>query len=121
MALETLKDVKEIGGVEIAHLPAAIPKDEYLELIKNKFIVHGEENNTIIFKIQDGPIKENGLNGCQVSDMVAVANHIFKGLDAKFPSQYNKVTTGALDIALEAQDMRTKDRERRNVEGKSLQ
>ena len=117
MALETLDDVSKIGEVEIAHLDSAIPKEEYLELIKSKFIIHGKENNTIIFKIQDGPIKENGLNGCQVSDMVAVARHIIGELDSKYPCNENKMTLHSLDRALEFQDLRTKNREQRNVEG----
>lgn len=119
MALETLRGVDKINGVEVAHLDSAIPKEEYLELIKNKFIVHGKENNTLIFKIQDGPIKEAGLNGCQVTDMIAVAKHIISGLDEKFPCNENKATIHHLDRALEMQDLRTKNREAREVEGTS--
>jgi hypothetical protein len=117
MALETLEGVDKINDVDIAHLDSAIPKEEYLELIKNKFIIHGKENNTVIFKIQDGPIKESGLNGCQVSDMIAVAKHIISGLNDKFPCDENKVTLYHLSKALEAQEARTKNRETRGVEG----
>lgn len=119
MALETLSGVEKLNGVEIAHLDSAIPKEEYLELIKGKFIIHGKENNTLIFKIQDGPIKEVGLNGCQVTDMIAVAKHIISGLDDKFPCNENKMTIHYLERALEHQKLRTENREERGVEGTS--
>lgn len=119
MALETLKDVKEIGGFKIAHLEKAIPKDEYLELIKSTFIIHGKENNTLIFKIQDGPIKENGVNGCQVTDALRVLIHIYEGLQKKFPCAENQKTINKLKEGLFWQDERTKDRKARGVEGTS--
>ena len=117
MALETLNGVESILGEDVLHLEAAIPKEEYLELIKNKFIVHGKENNTVIFKIQDGPIKENGKNGCQVDHMIATAQTILKGLNENFPSTFNETAINGLQIALTAMEARRTDRELRNVEG----
>lgn len=113
MALETLNGVKNINGVDIAHLPAAIPKEEYLELIKNKFIIHGEENNTLIFKIQNGPIKENGINGCQVTDIIAVTKFIYEELNNSYPSTENTVSIALLKQVLALQELRTENREQR--------
>lgn len=112
MALETLKGVKEINGVNI---------DETADTSTgtNCYVGVNHETNTIGFKIQNGPIKENGKNGCQVVDMIAVAKHMLEELNKKFPCRENAVTITKLDEALMWQEKRTKDREKRNVEGTS--
>lgn len=117
MALETLDNIVEVGGFEIAHLDEAISKEEYLNLIKDKFIIHGRENNTIAFKIQNGPIMENGLNGCQVQTMIEVSLLILSKLNNKFPCKENQETIDHLKAAIEAQVKRTTDRFEREVEG----
>jgi len=77
------------------------------------------ENDTLSFKIQDGPVKEAGLNGCQVTDIIEVAKMIIEGLNKDFPCRENAVTIMKLEEALMWQGKRTADRERRNVEGHS--
>lgn len=121
MALETLNGITEIGGVKIVHLPKSIPREEYLELIKESFIIHGEDNNTITFKIQNGPIGEVGVNGCQVTDMLAVIQRIYQELDNKFHCHENEMTVLSCGQGLAWQNARTKNREARGVEGKSAQ
>ncbi|NBK25836.1 MAG: hypothetical protein EOM68_27960 [Spirochaetia bacterium] len=75
------------------------------------------EANTISFRIQNGPIKEVGVNGCQVDTLIHAAKKILEGLDAKFPSEYNKLAINKLDMALCHLAERTRDREVRGVEG----
>ena len=79
------------------------------------------ESNLISFKIQNGPIKENGKNGCQVTALIEAAKIIIGKLNHQYYSPFNDRTLYHLDSALDAQAARTKDRENRNVEGKSLQ
>lgn len=115
MALETMSNVKEINGVKIAeykHIENGYGKpDEYIWV--------RQPQNTIEFTIQNGPIKEVGVNGCQVTDMIAVARHIINNLNQKFPCRENAMTVTKLDEALMWQQKRTEDREARNVEGKN--
>ncbi len=129
MALETLKGVTEIGGygavvhtvrlLSLSGQPMAFhemashkPKDE-----PSIFIDHAQ--NALLFKIQNGPVKENGVNGCQVDTLIHAAKKIIEGLNEKFPSSYNRGAINCLEMAITELEARTKDREERNVEGKS--
>lgn len=131
MAIKTLKNVKEIGGFKVGNAEELIKirtsfpgtqseredaMDKYcIEhpiIIDNKF-------NMIAFTLQDGPIKEVGVNGCQVDTIIEAAKKILNGLDAKFPSEYNKTAINNLDLAIKELQQRTKDREKRGVEGMS--
>ena len=111
MALETLKGVEEIGGFKVAHYPD--------HRMNKTFIAVIAPASTITFKIQDGPIKENGVNGCQVDTLIHAARDILNGLNAKFPSSYNRGAIDNLDLAIRHLEERTKDREARGVEGHS--
>jgi len=75
------------------------------------------EGNTITFTIQDGPVKEAGINGCQIDDMIEVARDIITGFNAKFPCRENALIITKLDEALLWSLKRKLDREKRNVEG----
>lgn len=131
MALETLRGVKFInneGIVVMDDLKEANPemfnengsmKYEIFEkdIRPNKFIYVRNDVNSLSFTIQNGPIKENGKNGCQVVDVIAVAKHIIEKLNKEFPCRENSMTITKLDEALMWQEKRTKDRQDRNVEG----
>lgn len=115
MCLETLNGVSEIGGFKVCHKYlngesiAMVGIDQYIEV--------DHEDNSISFTIQDDPVKEKGLNGCQVLTMIQTAKLIIEKLNEKFPCVYNSNTIARLNEAIEWQEMRTKDREKRNVEG----
>lgn len=111
MALETLKGVTEIGGFPVKRIEWNQPKDNYIEI--------NDPSNAITFKIQDGPIKEMGLNGCQVDTMIEVAKKIVEGLNARFPCRENAMILTKLDEALMWSAKRKDDREKRGVEGMS--
>ena len=142
MALETLKDFTHVGGQPILDMTNARKNFENLQPIAQRqdgvdfsretwdafytrvlkphnFITVDHETNTISFKIQQGPIKEKGLNGCQLTDLVVVANHMVTELSKNHPCAENDLTTMYWEKGLQAQADRTKDRETRNVEGTS--
>jgi hypothetical protein len=116
MALETLKQDEKIGGF------GTLMNDEHGKQMfpvtpGDTFIVIDHGRNTITFKIQNGPIKENGINGCQVDTIIAAAAKIIEGLDKRFPCEENKKALAGLGMALAALEDRRLNREKRGVEG----
>jgi len=112
MALETLKDVKTIGGFEVtggvSNFGASRP-----------VFVH-DETNQISFQIQNGPVKEHGVNGCQVDTVIEAAKLIVEGLNKNFPCRENSMIITKLDEALMWSEKRKQDRIKRQVEGHNL-
>lgn len=110
MALETLKGIKEIGGFEVGDC-------DLEEERANQFIHIVHSTNAIAFKIQKGPIKEFGVNGCQVDTLIEAAKLIIEGLNKQFPCRENSCAITKLDEALLWLHKRKMDREKRGVEG----
>jgi hypothetical protein len=124
MALETMKGVDEINGTKILQERAKNPDgsidwQKTDELRKECPIFVDHEVNMISFRIQNGPIKEVGKNGCQVEDMIATALHIVEELNKKYYCGENTQVIAHLHEAVEWSKLRTKNREARNVEGRS--
>lgn len=133
MALETLKGVKEIGGFEVVVMDELREKypDKFgasgamdwqwfeKDIRPNHFIYVRMDKNSISFTLQNGPVKEAGVNGCQVDTLIAAAEVILGKLNEKFPSGYNTRAMAHLSQALENLNARKRDREARGVEGKS--
>ena len=131
MALETLKDVKELGGFDVVNMGELKEKYPHMfredgsmkyeifekEIRPNKFIYIRPDVNSISFTIQNGAIKENGVNGCQVDSLIYAANEIITALNKKFPCKENETCIYHLGKALQALDDRKRDREKREVEG----
>ena len=113
MALKTLKDVKEIGGFKIVQYYNA----DTMEEVENNFIDVDHKINRISFKIQDGPVGENGVNGCQVDTIIEAAKIILEGLNKQIYSSYTDEAIHCLEEALDLLNQRKKDREKRGVEG----
>jgi len=91
----------------------------------NKFIeeagwpqVHGEPSS-VKFTIQSGPIKEFGVNGCQIDDVMEWVKQTIEGFNKAFPCRENWMVITKLDEALLWSAKRKLDREKRNVEGTS--
>ena len=94
MALETLQNITEIDGFQVNQMG---------QLANEKYPVSVcHESNRLEFKIQDGPIKENGSNGCQVDQIIHVAHAIVKGLNGKFPCKDNENCLYHLEGAMQA-------------------
>ena len=109
MALETLKGIDKIDGFEVKRVSWNQPKENFIEI--------NDEGNAITFKIQNGPIKENGINGCQVDTMIAAARKIIEKFNKQFPCRENSVAITKLDEAMMWLNKRKQDRIERNVEG----
>lgn len=134
MALETLKDVKEIRGFKVINMdrireerPDMFRPDGSMqyhifdkEIRPFNFIYVREDVNSISFNIQKGPIKENGVNGCQVDTLIATAEMIISRLNKNFPCKENETCIYHLNKALQALDDRKNDRVKRDVEGRNI-
>lgn len=112
MALETLKDVKEIGGFEAAHVELLATEEDL-----RKYVIVNHGMNFIGFWLQKGPIKEVGITGCQVETLIDAAKLIIEGFNKKYPCIENVTAILKLDSALDALAARKKNREARGVEG----
>jgi len=75
------------------------------------------EGNTISFTIQEGPIKEVGVNGCQIDDVIQTVRDMIAVASRKFPCLENYMCLGKLDEAMLWLYKRKLDREKRGVEG----
>ena len=87
---------------------------------QNPYIKVDAEKSTVTFQIQEGPIKEVGVNGCQASDMLEYVTALFAALNETFPCRENALTITKLEEAQHWQQHRTKDRLQRGVEGRTL-
>jgi len=86
-----------------------------VEFIKQVEGTHGPKR--VSFELQDGPIKEVGVNGVQIVDVIEWAKGVIEGFNARFPCRENAMIITKLDEALLWSMKRTLDREKRNVEG----
>ena len=97
MALETLAGIKTIYGFDVQEITdsGAVPRANIRD-----HIVVDHVNNVVQFKIQNGPIGENGVNGCQVDTLIETARLIVHGLNKKFPCRENSLAITKLEEAL---------------------
>lgn len=72
---------------------------------------------TVTFALQSGPIKEVGVNGCQIDDVVRWARDTMEQFGKAFPSRENSLAITKLDEALLWLYERKRLRELRGVEG----
>ena len=133
MALQTLIGVKKLGNFDVVVMDELRKKfpDKFndsgsmnyqwfeKDIRPNNFIYVRHDVNSISFTIQNGPVKEVGVNGCQIDTIVEAAKTIIEGLNKNFPSRENAMAITKLDECLMWLDKRTKDREKRQVEGTS--
>lgn len=133
MALNTLKGIKAIGKfavIDMGKLREQFP-DKFNEsggmdyqwfekdIRPRHFIYIRHDVNSISFTMQKGPIKENGINGCQVDDIIHLAKIMLEGLNIEVPCRENSLAITKLDEALLWLMHRKNDREIRAVEGTS--
>lgn len=133
MALETLKGIKKIGEFDLVIMDELREKHpekfnesgsmDYKWFEKDvrphHFIYVRHDVNSLSFTIQNGPIKEHGVNGCQVDTIIEAAKIIIEGLNKQFPCRENSMVITKLDEALMWSLKRKADREKRGVEGLS--
>lgn len=75
------------------------------------------EDNNLTIPIQKGSIFENGINGIQITDVLAYVKEVFISLNKACPCNENKNTIHFIQLALKEQHYRTVDRQAREVEG----
>ena len=69
-------------------------------------------------QFQNGPIAENGVNGCQNEDLLAIVIDRLQGFQSgEFSCRENRLALGSAKEALFWLERRTTDRENRGVEG----
>lgn len=133
MALETLKGVEKIDGFDLVVMDELREKYPerftesgqmdwkwFEETVRNeKFIYVRHDKNSISFTIQNGPVKENGVNGCQVDTLVACSIEMLQGLNNNYPCRENSLAITKLQEAYFWLKERKRDREKRGVEGKN--
>lgn len=133
MALETMMNVAKLGGFDVVVMDELRKKhpDKFngsgamdyawfeKDIRPNNFVYVRHDVNSISFTIQNGPVKENGVNGCQVDTLIHAARHMIGKLNEKFPCRENSLALTKLDESLHWLEARTKDREARGVEGTS--
>jgi hypothetical protein len=133
VALESIKGVEKIGGFDVVVMDEL--RDKYpekfnesgsmdwkwfeSEIRPNKFIYVRHDKNSISFTVQNGPIKEVGVNGCQVDTMIEACLRIIDGLNCQYPCYENVQAMQGLKDALYALANRKVKREERGVEGTS--
>lgn len=67
---------------------------------------------------QDGPIKENGVNGCHQEDLLAIVIDRLRGFQSgEFACEENRLALVHVMFALDLLNQRTKRRIDRGVEG----
>lgn len=131
MKLQSLRDVNEVNGFKIIHMDDL--RDQYpekfnesgamdykwfeSEIRPNYHIFIRHDVGSLAFTVQDGPIKEVGVNGIQHTEIITLAKNMIEFFNAKFPCRENAMTITKLDEALMWQDKRKQDREKRGVEG----
>lgn len=131
MALETMKGVEKLGEFNVIDMDEL--RDKYPEKFNDKggmdyrwfeseirpknFVYVRHDVNSIAFTIQNGPVKEKGVNGCQVDTLIAAALRIITGLNSKFPDPKNESAMLHLSYALSDLEDRRLARENRGVEG----
>lgn len=133
--LETLKDVKKLDGFNVVvmdDLREQFPEKfnesgsmnyEWFEseIRPTNFIYVRKDKNSLSFTLQNGPIGEVGVNGCQVNAILEAAKAVLEGLNKTHPCRENSCAITHIDESLNWLDRRTKNRVARGVEGTTVQ
>lgn len=104
------------------HVSKALAKYQVNEEVTNFINIQNEEDvkgvaPIVSFTIQSDPINEVGVNGVQALDLLKYTKYLFESLNEAFPCRENSLTITKIEEAIHWQDARTKDRQKRLVEG----
>jgi len=122
--MEELKDQRPMRHVEKALLKLSNSEPNNPGITPDFISIENAEDvkgvaPIVKFTIQSDPISEVGINGVQALDMLKYVKCLFESLNEAFPCRENALTITKIEEAIHWQDARTKDRQRRNVEGKN--
>lgn len=110
MALEALHDIKHLDGFAVRHFGT----EEAPDGPRNAFISLDRADNSLTFQFQNGPIKEVGINGCQITALLHAFEQILTSLNKLKKCQENDHTLRHIVEAIRTQEQRTA---RRTIEG----
>lgn len=104
------------------HVSKALAKYQVNEEVTNFINIQNEEDvkgvaPIVSFTIQSDPISEVGVNGVQALDLLKYTKYLFESLNEAYPCRENSLTITKIEEAIHWQDARTKDRQKRLVEG----
>jgi hypothetical protein len=77
------------------------------------------QDDSVTFIGQGGPIKEIGVNGCQIDDLIEFARDVLQVFNQRVPCRETSMMITKLDEALLWSMKRKQERENRQVEGTS--
>lgn len=140
VAEQKANDVPSGDQVGVTEAAKAVPVECLFELVSDKHAstnVYGTQARTIggariqynitnksqdrllaSLKFQDGPIKEAGVNGVMIEDLLTIVIDRLKGFQAgPYACKENAVALSKVELALIILNDRTKEREARGVEG----
>ena len=83
------------------------------------FVYLRHDKSSLSFTLQNGPIKEVGVNGCQIDTVIEAAKLILESLNKEMPCRENTMAITKLDESLMWLYKRKQDRIKRQVEGKN--
>ena len=63
-------------------------------------IVTDPGRSIIMIKLQDGPVGEVGMNGCQVEDCITFFKKVIEGFNSKSPNHHNDNAISKLNQAI---------------------
>lgn len=74
----------------------------------------------VAFWGQKGPVKDVGVNGCQIDDILTFVLGTLQTFNKKFPCRENSLAITKLEECLHWLNARRQDRELRGVEGRDM-
>lgn len=74
----------------------------------------------VTFIGQRGPIKDVGVNGCQIDDILTFVLGTIQTFNKKFPCRENSLAITKLEECLHWLDARKQERQTRGVEGRDI-
>jgi len=113
MTLKTVRGLVELNGMAVVNIEDELSRQEYLDIIKDNYIFANHKTGTLCFRLQDGPIKEVGVNGCQIDHVVAMVRHIISAMNENYPCEENRNVLLSLDSAQYWLEERRRDRSKR--------
>ena len=90
--------------------------------LHNAELGYGDTDNILAtVSFQNGPIKENGVNGIQNEDLLKIVQNRLEGFQSgDFACLENQIALDNIKSAISVLEYRTKERKKRNVEGKNI-
>jgi hypothetical protein len=118
----THNEQKEFLATFSKNIQDAINSGEFgtpeLKLFQNFFFQLGEDS--YLFKLQNGPISEAGVNGCQIDVVLEWCRKQIDNFNKCFPCRESSLAITKIDEALHWLAARTHNRIARGVEGKAV-